>query len=253
MDAHAPDEGQRRRKLKRTIARMPAPPRTRARPLHPVAFMRALRARPRLVICTVIGILVAAMAPLGHSSVSAMVLVGWNTGALLYLVLVWRMIRGTDACDVQERALAQDEGRLAILLLVVAAALAVLLAVGTQLAQVKDLHGTARALHLGLAALTVFTSWLFTQVLFALHYAHDFYAARIHGGPDPLLFPGTPDPAYGDFVHFACVIGTAAQTADISFNGSGMRAVGTLHCILAFFFNASLLALSINLAAGLLL
>jgi uncharacterized membrane protein len=99
----------------------------------------------------------------------------------------------------------------------------------------------------------VFTSWLFTQVLFALHYAHDFYMCRIRGAQDPLLFPGTHDPGYGDFFHFACVIGTASQTADIAFNGSALRPVGTLHCVLAFFFNATLLALSINLAAGLLL
>ncbi len=97
------------------------------------------------------------------------------------------------------------------------------------------------------------TSWLFTQVLFAQHYAHDFYAARSHGGPDPLQFPGTPDPGYGDFFHFACVIGTSAQTADVSFNGAGLRAVGTLHCVVAFFFNATLLSLSINIAAGLLM
>ena len=104
-----------------------------------------------------------------------------------------------------------------------------------------------------LAAFTVFTAWLFTQVLFALHYAHDFYLCRVRGAQDPLTFPGTADPSYADFFHFACVIGTASQTADISFNGSALRPVGTLHCVVAFFFNATLLALSINLAAGLLL
>jgi len=142
---------------------------------------------------------------------------------------------------------------MAILLLVVLAAAAVLLAAGTQIAQARDLHDLGRAGHLGLTALTVITSWLFTQVLFALHYAHDFYVARIRGATDPLVFPGTPDPVYMDFIYFACVIGTSGQTADVSFNGPGLRTVGTLHCIVAFFFNASLLALSINLAAGVLL
>jgi uncharacterized membrane protein len=69
---------------------------------------------------------------------------------------------------------------------------------------------------------------------------------------DPLLFPGTPEPGYGDFIYFACVIGTSGQTADVSFNGSALRRVGTLHRVLALFFNATLLALSINIAAGLL-
>jgi uncharacterized membrane protein len=180
-------------------------------------------------------------------------LVAWNSGALLYLLLAWHGMATTGVQGIREQAPGQDEGRFAILALVVLSALAVLLAVGTQLAQVKSLHGGERGVHVALAALTVLTSWLFMQVLFALHYAHDFYVCRLRGAPDPLIFPGTDDPGYGDFFHFACVIGTAAQTADISFNGSALRPVGTLHCIVAFFFNAALLALAINLAAGLLL
>jgi uncharacterized membrane protein len=66
-----------------------------------------------------------------------------------------------------------------------------------------------------------------------------------------LTFPGTTDPGYGDFFYFAAIIGTSGQTADVSFNGSDMRPVGTVHCILAFFFNTTVLALTINTAAGL--
>ena len=102
-----------------------------------------------------------------------------------------------------------------------------------------------------LVVLTVLTSWLFTQTLLALNYAHDFYAARAAGQPDPLLFPGSTEPSYGDFLYFACVIGTSGQTADIAFNGSALRPVGTLHCILAFFFNTTVLALTVNIGAGL--
>ena len=222
--------------------------------LHPVSLLHSLRARPRLVGCCLLGVVVfvAVRIAMPRSS-AALALVSWNAGALLYLALAWRAMAGTSTQDIRVRAQRQDEGRHAILLLVVLAALAALIAVGTQLAQVRSLHGADKALHTGLAALTVLTSWLFTQVLFAQHYAHDFYAARAHGSPDPLLFPGTPEPDYADFFHFACVIGTAAQTADISFYGSGLRSVGTLHCVVAFFFNAALLSLSINIAAGLLL
>src|SRR5438105_9051453 len=111
-----------------------------------------------------------------------MLLAGWNTGAVVYLLVVWRMMHATPVQGIRERAIGQDEGRIAILVLVVVAALVVLLAVGTQLAQVKDLHGRVRAMHVALAAFTVVTAWLFTQVLFALHYAHDFYIARNRGG-----------------------------------------------------------------------
>jgi len=74
--------------------------------------------------------------------------------------------------------------------------------------------------------------------------------ARRRRAPDPVA--RGHQPVYADFFHFACVIGTSGQTADISFSGRALRPVGTLHCVLAFFFNTTVLALSINVAAGLL-
>jgi uncharacterized membrane protein len=219
-----------------------------------LSVWRALKARPRLgwsVLAGAIVWIVGSNVPALPGA--AWTLIGWNAGALLYLVLAWEMTHRTPVEAIRDRSADQDEGAMAILVLVVLGAAAVLLAVGTQLAQVKELHGASRVAHMSLAALTVMTSWLFTQVLFALHYAHDFYGARLRGQPDPLQFPGTPDPTYSDFFYFACIIGTSAQTADVSFATSGVRPVGTLHCVLAYFFNAALLALSINLAAGLLM
>jgi uncharacterized membrane protein len=113
------------------------------------------------------------------------------------------------------------------------------------------MHGLRKTWHVALAGVTLASSWLFTQTLFALHYAHDFYIARARHQPDGLGFPGTPDPGYGDFLYFACVIGTSGQTADVSFTNAAMRRVGLVHCIQAFFFNTTVLALTINIAAGL--
>jgi uncharacterized membrane protein len=141
-----------------------------------------------------------------------------------------------------------------VLGMVVLASAVVLVAVGSQLGAVKKLPINVKAphvAHVALAALTVLSSWLFTQTVMAVHYAHDFYWARANGRADPLLFPGTTDPRYADFFYFSCVIGTSGQTADVSFTGSDMRPTGTLHCILAFFFNTTVLALTINIAAGL--
>jgi uncharacterized membrane protein len=178
-------------------------------------------------------------------------LIGWNAGALLYLLLAWEMMSHVHAATMRRRALQEHEGRLLILAGVVLAAVAVMVAIASQLAAVKSLAGIARLPHLALTALTVVSSWLFTQAMFALHYAHDFYAARHRGQPDLLQFPGTPDPDYGDFFYFACVIGTSGQTADVAFTSSALRRIGTLHCVLAFAFNTTVLALSVNLAAGL--
>lgn len=226
----------------------PVPPTRRAK-LWP-----ALRSRPRLVSSVLFGIAVYVAATAWTDLPGATcTLIAWNAGAVLNLLLSWHMARNTDLEAIKRRAITQDQGRLVILTVVVLASAAVLLAVGTQLSQVKQLTGPERLAHVLLGVLTIVTSWLFTQTVFALHYAHDFYNARLRNAPDPLCFPGTPEPLYGDFFHFSCIIGTSAQTADINFNGSALRPVGTAHCIVSFFFNAMLLALSINVAAGVML
>ena len=215
--------------------------------------MRVLRSRPRLWGSVFAGTLVFILLPLELvSQPMARALIGWNIGALLYLGLAAIMMwRGDDAERIQRRALDEDEGQGLVLALVVVASLAVLLAIGSQLAVVKDLQGIAKTRHVALAGLTLVSAWFFIQMLFTLHYAHEFYLARVRQDPDGLMFPGTDDPNYADFFYFACVIGTSAQTADVSFTSSRMRRVGILHCILAFFFNTTVLALTINIAAGL--
>ena len=153
---------------------------------------------------------------------------------------------------MRTRALQQDDGRIVILALVVAAAVISVCAIVAELAVVKDMQGVVRYAHIGLTILTLLSSWAFTQVMFALHYAHDYYSAVSRGHLGGLEFPGEHAPDYGDFLYFACVIGTSGQTADVSFSSRTMRRTGLVHCVLAFLFNTTLLALTINIASSLL-
>jgi uncharacterized membrane protein len=231
----------------------PAPPspahRSHPRWLEP---WRVLRSRPRLFIALAVGVVVHQALPLSWSAHPATrLLLAWNAFALLYLALAAHMAYGASPMVMRRRALSQDEGRVFVLLLAVVASAVVLVATASQLAAIKPMDGLARTGHIALAGLTVVTSWLFTQVLLALHYAHDFHAARARHQPDGLAFPGTAEPDYGDFLYLACIIGTSAQTADVSFTSSAMRRVGLLHSVQAFFFNTGVLALTINIAAGL--
>jgi len=215
-------------------------------------LVRLVIARPRLFICIFVGALTYSLIPPSISLHGiTRLIISWNVGACLYLLLVAHMMFWSTHERMRSRALQQNDGRLVILALVVTAAVMSLCAIVAELAVVKGMHGVVRYAYIGLTILTLLSSWAFTQVMFALHYAHDYYAAVSRGHIGGLEFPGDHPPDYGDFLYFACVIGTSAQTADVSFSSRIMRRTGLVHCVLAFLFNTTLLALTINIASGL--
>lgn len=218
---------------------------------HRWLLIRQIRARPRLIVSLFVGVLVFFLLPeaWAHRSITRLI-VGWNAGAWLYLTLVTYMMIKADRRNIHLRARLQDEGKFVVLLLVVLAMLVSLGAIFAQLAAAKDLNGAERYAHIALAVLTILSSWAFTHVMFAQHYAHDYYVALANHQPPGLDFPGETAPDYGDFVYFACIIGTSGQTADIGFSSRAMRRIGLVHSVLAFFFNTTLVALTINIVSG---
>jgi uncharacterized membrane protein len=218
-----------------------------------IPWVRGLLARPRLVYSAVFGAVVAFAVPdsLGLHAVTRFI-VGWNAGAWVYLILAMHLMFRSSHASMRSRAIAEDDGRTLVLILVVLAAIVCLGTIFAQLAVAKSLPEPTRAAHIGLSVLTVVSSWAFTQVMFAMHYAHLFYAAEAVGHPGGLDFPGEARPDYADFLYFSAIIGTSAQTADVGLSSRTMRRVGLVHCVLAFFFNASLLALTINIVSGLI-
>jgi uncharacterized membrane protein len=184
-------------------------------------------------------------------------LIGWNVGLWLYLALVGVMITTASRDSMMRRAALQDDGRFAILILATLAATAAFGGIFAELTIVKDSSGLLKALHISLAAATIASAWTFIHVMFALHYAHEYFSERIVKGSNAaeshaaLRFPGTSEPDYLDFFYFSFVIGVACATADIEIWARGMRRTALVHCVLAFFFNTAVLALTINIAAGL--
>ncbi len=215
-------------------------------------LLRLVRARPRLFIATAVALAVGWLLPteLARHAVTRW-LIAWNAGTGLYVLLSAVMMTRSSEHRMRYRAQLQDDGQIVILLLVVVSAIASLAAIGGELVVVKDMHGFIKSAHVALAGVTVLFSWAFIQVMFALHYAHEYYAALSQGRPAGLQFPDDDHPDYGDFFYFAAVIGTSGQTADVSFVSKPMRRIGSLHCILAYLFNTTVLALLINIGASL--
>lgn len=217
--------------------------------------VEAFTARPTLMIAVGLGLAVgvacAILAPDLRASSSA--IAGWDVFCAAYLALALRALARRGPDEIRARAAQQDQGQAVILLLILAACMVSLAAVGFELSQAQNNQGPEKAVRVAAAFVTVVGSWLVMQLVFALHYAHEFYAADAETGLDAggLAFPGGEPPDYWDFLHFSIVIGVACQTADVAFTGKALRRLGTAHSLIAFAFNTLILALTINLVAGL--
>jgi uncharacterized membrane protein len=233
---------------------------THPKVFQPPRFLKLLigpfASRPRLALAVALGILAAlalSFLPNGFR-VSTRAVLAWDVTIFTFLIATFMAMADCDGSAIRARAAAQDEGQHAILALAVIAACASIVAIGAELSLAKDEHGLLRAVRIALAFVTVAGSWLFVQMVFAMHYAHEFYAIEDDGEREHragLLFPGDELPDYWDFLHFSAVLGVAGQTADVAFASKAMRRTGTVHGMVAFVFNTVVLALTINLLAGL--
>jgi uncharacterized membrane protein len=251
-DPREPRQGARPQGRSWTTARKASTPARKPLPLTP----KPLASRPRLTAAIVLGVVVGlgfALVPNGLGWTTRAILT-WDVACGFFLVATFSGMRAGDTDSLRQRAAFEDEGGAAVLLLSLVATIASLGAVAAELEMAKHGTGLEKGARVGLGFLTVALSWTFVHLIFALHYAREFYApdgARAGATRGGLEFPGTKTPDYWDFVHFAMVIGVASQTADIAFTSQGLRRIGTVHSVIAFLFNTVILAISINFAASL--
>jgi uncharacterized membrane protein len=213
--------------------------------LHTV--LHPLRARPRLFIAVMLGALLWGFLPADLSSATR-IIIALDGAGMLFLLLTWIMMVKSGVNHMRLRARLQDEQRTIFVLLTVGAAIFSLTAITVELHGLKDLPADMALLRIVLAGSSLICSWLVTHTLFALHYAHGHYA----DGKGGLVFPDCDSPDYWDFMYFSFVVGMTCQTSDVQISGRAMRRLCLSQGVLAFFFNTVILALSINIAAGLL-
>jgi uncharacterized membrane protein len=205
--------------------------------------------RPRLWISLFTGCAIYFLLPLSWSFLTR-VLVCWNGGVVLYLVLIFTWMTRQTAEQILKRYSAEDESGPFILVAVIIAALLSLAAVIEPLATLRQATGAVRGMRFVLAALTLVNSWLLVPVMFTMHYADEYYSAK--EGDRPLFFPHTPLPVFWDFAYFSFTIAAACQTSDVSTTHAGIRKVVVAHTLISFLFNASILGFAINVTAGLI-
>ncbi len=133
--------------------------------------------------------------------------IAWDAFALVYLALAFALMMTSTSEALRQRAAKQDDSRvviLAIILLVIAASFLAIAGVLGEARQVEE-----KFLPVTFATASLCLSWTVTQVVFTLHYAHEYYSPD--EGPERLReglhFPDTGKPDYWDFFYFATSFG----------------------------------------------
>jgi uncharacterized membrane protein len=223
------------------------------RPPPPLASLsiRLVRLHAKLLLAVVVGAGVAALHPF-HWHLPTRLLVAWNVGLALYLVTTHTMMLRADEARIRRRAAEQDEGALVILVLTIVATVASLVAIVVELGSAKPSPHAGELFPALLAMLTIVMSWSFVHTIFALHYAHEYYGERRDGMIGGLVFPDDKHPLYWDFLYFSLVIGMTSQVSDVAITSKAIRRMATVHGVFAFFFNLTVLALTVNLVSNLI-
>ncbi len=172
-------------------------------------------------------------------------LIGFDAGAALFLLSVLPLL-AKDPPAMRDAAERNDANRVMLLAITGTVCATILVAVGFELGRKGDLHASGTAL----VIVTLLLAWLFSNMIYALHYAHLYYSQADGGDARGLDFPGHDDPDYWDFVYFAFTLGMTFQTSDVEMSGRHMRRVAVTHCFAAFLFNIGVLAFTINILGG---
>jgi uncharacterized membrane protein len=204
-------------------------------------------APPRFILFVALLVVVSIGAGLYTDWLHA-IMIGFDAAALTFLLSCISLLNDTGAAAMRRHAAENDANRAGLLAITGAVTTVILITVGAELLQGGNRSGAAISLIVGTLAL----AWLFSNLVYALHYAHMFYLKGEHGPGDSggIDMPGTREPDYWDFVYFSFTLGMTFQTSDTAITSGTWRRVAIFHSFAAFVFNIGVLAFTINVIGG---
>jgi len=168
------------------------------------------------------------------------IMAGFDIASIIFLAALAPLLR-SKAADMRVSARINDANRGWLLAISVLVTLVILVAVGSEMSDMKS------PLTIALVIATLVLCWLFSNTVWALHYAHLYYIGAEEGGDrGGLDFPQSPEPNYWDFVYFSFTLGMTFQTSDVAVTATAMRQPVIAQSLAAFVFNIGVLAFSIN-------
>lgn len=218
-----------------------------------VPVFEKLHSSHKLFICILIATIIYFIVTIQHIDWLTHIMISWDTFSLCMIILSWITFSITTSEQIRSQARVQDSSRVLIFITVLISTFAGFLAVLLLIISKKDFKNT-EALHLTVAIGGMLFAWFLVHTIFTFRYAHIFYGddeqkPETHAGG--LEFPNDKKPDYIDFAYFSFVLGMTFQVSDVDVTSKRLRRLSLLHSILSFIFNTVMIALTINIMAGL--
>ena len=193
------------------------------------------------VAILVVGSIIAA-AVMRNASLGIMA--GFDVAAVAFLISCKAVLSTREEASIRRHAADNDANRVGLLVITGIVVIVLLVAIAAE-----AVGRNPQPLTRMLIIVTLALAWLFSNMIYAFHYAHMAYKSS-GSDCDGFDFPGTPKPVYWDFVYFAFTCGMAFATSDVQITQERVRKVVTAHCLAAFAFNIGALAFTINVLAS---
>lgn len=206
---------------------------------HASAGTRVLAAG---AVAVAVGAIAAAV-----TSWQAAVLLAWTGAAVTFLLWVWLTIGRMDAEHTRRLAVREDSSRAAAEVMVLTASVISLVGVGTAVFKGSRTTGGDEVLLVTLGVLSIVLAWAVVHTVFTLRYAHLYYG----GTPGGIDFNEDDPPRYLDFAYLAFTIGMTYQVSDTNLQTKAVRAVALRQGLLSYLFGTVIVAMTINVVAGL--
>lgn len=214
----------------------------------------------KLVISIITGVVAYFIISFADLQALPHLIFGWDIFSLCLLILTWITFFKTTPQTIRKQAQRQDDSRVVIFFIVLIATCASMLAVILLLIS-KSADPQTKVFRLVVAVACMLLSWLLVHTIFTTRYAHLYYSDKKTKDTSNnqekesyaagLDFPKDFEPDFVDFAYFSVTIGMTFQVSDVDITSKIIRKLALLHSLLSFGYNATIIALSVNIIGGL--
>lgn len=219
---------------------------------HPVTkFFLGLHPLHRLLLGAVVAAVTFLLISKNAVSSVLHIMAVWIVFSAVFVGTSWVVLIKRSISEIKQKSIEDDGSKTVVFIMILLSSIATMFTV-LLLILSREEKSQGNILIVGTAVCGMLLSWIMVHTIFTFHYAHMFYEdEKIAKTEKGLDFPGKDEPDYFDFAYFSFVIGCTFQVSDVQVRSRKIRRLVMLHGLLSFALNTFVVALTINIIAGL--